>query len=46
MDNWGWNKDKHYTWYNLGTLKLPGLIGSVMVLTISVMKILKMKMLH
>lgn len=23
MDNWGWNKDKHYTWYNQWHFKTP-----------------------
>jgi hypothetical protein len=23
MDNWGWNKDKHYTWYNQWDFKTP-----------------------
>ena len=23
MDNWGWNKDKHYTWYNQWGFKTP-----------------------
>jgi hypothetical protein len=23
MDNWGWNKDKHYTWYNLWDFNTP-----------------------
>ena len=22
-DNWGWNKDKHYTWYNQWDFKTP-----------------------
>lgn len=23
MDNWGWDKDKHYTWYNQWDFKTP-----------------------
>jgi len=23
MDNWRWNKDKHYTWYNQWDFKTP-----------------------
>jgi len=23
MDNWGWDKDKHHTWYNQWDFKTP-----------------------
>lgn len=23
MDNWGWDKNKHYTWYNQWDFKTP-----------------------
>jgi hypothetical protein len=23
MDSWGWDKDKHYTWYNQWDFKTP-----------------------
>jgi len=23
MDNWGWDKDKHYSWYNQWDFKTP-----------------------
>ena len=23
MDNWGWDRDKHYTWYNQWDFKTP-----------------------